>query len=246
MIGQTISHYRILSTLGKGGMGIVYKAEDIRLGRMVAMKLAPELLARDRTALERFLREARAVSALSHPNIRTLYDIGELDGTPFLVMECLEGQTMHERIAERPLGIEEIIDLAIQTADGLDAAHARGIVHRDIKPANIFLTTRGQIKVMDFGLAKVTGGKSAPDTDSRMATAILENTITNPGATLGTIAYMSPEQASSEDLDARTDLFSFGVVLYEMATGRAPFRGNSTALTFVAILHHHPEPPRDI
>jgi len=243
MLGRTISHYRIQAVLGKGGMGVVYKAEDIRLGRTVAVKFAPESIVGDRIAVERFQREARAVSALNHPNICTLHDIGEVEGAPFLVMECLEGQTLRERVLSHPLACDEIIDAAIQTADALDAAHSRGIVHRDIKPANIFLTTRGQIKVMDFGLAKLTSGSSGTDGDSSMATAALDNTLTNPGSTIGTIAYMSPEQARGDDLDTRTDLFSYGVVLYEMATGRLPFHGNSTALTFVAILHETPVPP---
>lgn len=224
-------------------MGVVYRAEDIRLGRAVALKFAPESLARNRLAVERFQREARAVSALNHPNIRTLYDIGEVDGQPFLVMECLEGQTLRERIAERPLPFDELIELAIQTADALDAAHSRGILHRDIKPANMFLTMRGQIKVMDFGLAKLTGRQIGADADSHMATEALDNTITHPGSTLGTASYMSPEQARGEELDPRTDLFSFGVVLYEMATGVLPFQGHTAALSFVAILQQPPMPP---
>jgi serine/threonine-protein kinase len=241
LVGKTISHYRILSTLGRGGMGVVYRAEDIRLGRAVAIKFVPEALANDRVALERFQREARAASSLNHPNICTLHDIGEYENRPYLVMECLEGRTLADRIHAGPVPIDECIDLAIQMADALDAAHTKGIVHRDIKPANIFLLTRGEIKMMDFGLAKVGPGRGSPD--SQMPTAMIDDVVTSPGSTLGTVAYMSPEQASGEDLDARTDLFSFGVVLYEMATGASPFQGNTTALTFAAILNRDPLPP---
>lgn len=244
LVGRTISHYRILSALGRGGMGVVYRAEDVRLGRSVAIKFVPEALANDRLALERFQREARAASSLNHPHICTLHDIGEYENRPYLVMECLEGRTLADRIQAGPIAIDDAIDLAIQIADALDAAHSKGIVHRDIKPANIFLLTRGEIKVMDFGLAKVGHGAGSPD--SQTPTAMMDDVVTSPGSTLGTVAYMSPEQASGEDLDARTDLFSFGVVLYEMATGASPFLGNTTAVTFAAILNRDPLPPSRI
>ena len=248
MLGKTISHYRILSTLGKGGMGVVYKAEDTRLGRMVALKFLPEELSKDRAAVERFQREARAVSVLNHPNICTLYDIDSADGQLFLVMEYVEGGNLRERIEKKPLTLEELLDLAIQIANALDAAHAGRIVHRDIKPANICVTSQGHVKVMDFGLAKVLAAAVVPegvDAKSQAATKTLDP-VTSAGSAVGTPAYMSPEQARGEELDSRTDLFSFGAVLYEMATGGSPFQGSTMAMTFAAILTQSPAPPTQL
>src|SRR5688572_18188965 len=240
MVGTQISHYRILKPLGRGGMGVVYEAEDVDLGRRVALKFLPQDVAQDAASLERFQREARAASALNHPNICTIHSIEQHQNQPFIAMELLEGESLAQSIPTHGFDVEHLLPLAIQIADALDAAHSKGIVHRDLKPANIFLTPRGQIKILDFGLAKIQGASKRAVAVSGMETAVDSADLTSPGTTMGTVAYMSPEQARGQSTDARTDLFSFAVVLYQMSTGTLPFQGETSAVIYEQILNHDP------